>query len=377
MHIVLAPNAFKECLSAPAVAQAMARGVNAAAPDAETRCVPMADGGDGTMESLVAARQGRMAEVTVHDPLMRPVASRYGLIDNDSVAVIEMALASGLWMLREDERNPLRTTTFGTGDLIRHALQRGCRQIIIGIGGSATTDGGIGMAAALGYAFYDDRGERLDAVGGSLPRIARIDSSAVIPELQNASLVIASDVTNPLAGDNGAARVFGPQKGATPEMVETLDQGLLHLDSCWQETFGRSFADIPGAGAAGGLGAGLMAFASAKVRSGFELVAETAHLDEALQHADLVLTGEGKLDEQTRFGKVPAGVGNLAKRYNVPCIALAGKWEGDLSGLHQEGIQAIFAIQPGPVSLETAMNQADEFLAATAEQVIRLWRLHR
>lgn len=375
MKIILAPNTFKESLSAPLVAEAMARGVRKVCPSAETVCIPLADGGDGTMEALVAARDGQKVSCSVHDPLMRKTESTYGTIDDGQTAVIEMALASGLWMLNEEERNPLETTTFGTGELMRHAMEQGCRRILIGIGGSATTDGGIGMAAALGYRFLDKQGSELKPVGGSLPRIHTIDTTAVIPELTDTTCIIASDVTNPLTGSDGAAPVFGPQKGATPEMVSLLDDGLANLNHCWSSTFGTSYAETPGAGAAGGLGAGLMAFCKAESRSGFDLVAETASLEDALRGASLVITGEGKIDDQTRFGKVPSGVAILAQKHGVPCVALAGKLSGDLTALIEQGMAALFSITPGPATLEESMHNAASYLEQTTENIIRLWQL--
>ncbi len=377
MQIVLAPNAFKECLSAPAVADAMAEGILRACPDAEIIKVPLADGGDGTTEALVSARSGRYVDLQASDPLMRPVPVRYGLIDDDRVAVMEMAEASGLWRLQEDEKNPSLTTTFGTGEMMRDALDREVSTIIIGIGGSATTDCGIGMAAALGYRFLNRQGIEILPVGGEMREVAKIDDSNVHPKLKETTIYVACDVTNPLLGPEGAAAVYGPQKGATPEMVLQLEEGLTTIAKRLYEWNGSSLAEIPGSGAAGGLGAGLLGFCGAELHPGFHLVANYARLDDALQGADLVITGEGKIDQSTRFGKVPAGVGNRAKRFGIPVIALAGGIFGDITPLYEEGIVAVFPITQQPVILPEAIRSAKEFLAKTAEQVMRLWLYRR
>lgn len=373
-RIVISPNAFKESISAPAAADAIAQGVLRVLPKAEIMCVPIADGGDGTAESILAARDGRWVELEVHDPLMRPVQSRYGLIDDGRTAVIEMAEASGLRLLETCERNPMKTSTFGTGELLRDALERGCKTIIMGIGGSATVDGGLGMAAALGFGLFDSTGNEIEANGGGLQALARIDAQNVHPKLQEITILIASDVTNPLSGPEGAAAVFGPQKGATPNMVESLDVGLMNAAKRWRETFGIDVAQLPGAGAAGGLGAGLAAFCGAEIRSGFDLVADTVKLDDALQGAHLVITGEGKIDEQTQYGKAPAGVAARAKRFGIPVIGLAGSLSGDLSALYTIGMTALFTIVSGPTSLEDAMANAKTLLADASEQVVRLWQ---
>jgi len=374
MRIVIAPNAFKECLSAPDVAEAIAQGVKCACTEAEIIKVPLADGGDGTAEALVAARGGRMVEMTASDPLMRPVDVQYGLFDDGKAAVIEMAIASGLWRLNEDEKNPLKTTTSGTGEMIRDALERGVRTMVVGIGGSATTDAGIGMANALGYKFLDANGNTLPPTGESMNAVTHIDSSNVHPAVSEATFLVASDVTNPLLGVEGAASVYGPQKGATPDMVETLEQGLSNIEKRWYEDMGVRIGDMPGGGAAGGLGAGLAAFCGAEIRSGFDLVADYAKLDEALDGASLVITGEGKIDASTQFGKVPAGVVKRAKMKCVPVIGLAGAVSSSSASLESQGMMAVFSIVPGPIDLQEAMNRAEEFLQQTTKQVINIWR---
>jgi len=374
MRIVLAPNTFKESLSATRVAEAMKAGVQKVYPNAECICVPLADGGDGTTEALVAAKNGEWRELSVHDPLMRPAQARYGLIDNGQTAVMEMAAASGLWRLQEHEKNPLKTTTYGTGELLRDAIEQGVGKILIGIGGSATNDGGIGMAAALGYRFLDRDNNELQPIGETLNSICKIDSSRVIQAIRQVQIYVASDVTNPLTGKEGASAIYGPQKGATPKMVETLDAGLRNLAERCQEDLGVVIGDFPGDGAAGGLGAGLRAFAQAEIKPGFDLVADVAELNQALQDADLVFTGEGKLDASTRFGKVPSGVAKRAKVYNVPVIGLSGAIEGDAASLQECGIDAVFSIVPGPVTIETALQHAEEWIERTTEQVMRLWQ---
>lgn len=373
-RIVIAPNAFKESISAPAAAEAIKQGVLRVLPDAEVLCVPVADGGDGTAESILAARDGQWIAVEVHNPLMKIITSRYGLIDGGKTAVIEMAEASGLRFIGPSQRDPMKTTTYGTGELLCDALNRGCKTIIMGIGGSATVDGGLGMAAALGYGLFDNNGNRIEANGAGLEMLARIDSENVHPKLRGATILIASDVTNPLAGKQGAAYVFGPQKGATQEMVERLDAGLLNAAKCWRDAFGIDVGDLPGAGAAGGLGGGLAAFCGAQIRSGFDLVADTVQLNEALNGAQLAITGEGKIDEQTQFGKAPAGVAQRAKQFGVPAVGLAGSLSGDLSALYPLGMTALYSITSGPMTLDHAMANAEILLAGASEQVVRLWR---
>lgn len=374
MRFVIAPNTFKECISAPKAAEAIGAGVRRVFPDAEIVLVPLADGGDGTTEALVAARKGRFLEITANDPLMRPVKVRYGLFDDDRAAVVEMAAASGLWRLRKEERNPLKTTTYGTGEMIRDALNRGVRSLIVGIGGSATTDGGIGMAAALGYRFFDRHDNELAPIGESMRLVSHIDKAETIDELKDTQIYVASDVTNPLLGSDGAAQVYGPQKGATPEMVEILEEGLSVMERRWEEDLGVRIGDLSGGGAAGGLGAGLVAFCGAEIRSGFDLVAEYAHLDEALEGATLVLTGEGRMDASSQFGKVPAGVIRKARDKYVPVIGLAGIVAGDSHALIDRGMTALFSITPGPISLSEAFETVEENLRRTTEQVMRLWR---
>jgi len=351
----------------------MEAGIRAAGYDGEIKAVPMADGGDGTIDALVAATGGVTQAVTVADPLGRPVSATFGLLGGGKTAVIEMAQASGLWRLAPAERNPLRTSTKGTGELIRAALEAGATSIIVGIGGSATVDGGTGMADAMGFRFLDSASNRVEGNGGNLLKMKRIDPSTFCPGLRNIRIRVACDVDNPLLGPQGAATVFGPQKGATPDMIDTLEKGLENLARLWEHDLGRAVADLPGAGAAGGLGAGLVAFCGAELVRGFDLVAEAAGLDSTMEGADLVLTGEGRVDPSTAYGKVPAGVARLARGKEIPVVCLAGEMVGALSELHEAGVAAVFSISTGPTDRETSMRETAKLLSHTTEQVIRLW----
>ena len=371
--MVLAPNTFKESLCARDVCKAMEEGSRAAGYRGEIKAVPMADGGDGTIDALVAATGGVTRSVTVADPLGRSVNATLGLLGGGKTAVVEMAQASGLWRLTLAERNPLLTSTKGTGELIRAAIKAGAETIVVGIGGSATTDGGAGMAAALGFRFLDLASNQVEVNGGNLLKIARIESSYVCPEIRGLRIRVACDVDNPLLGSRGAANVFGPQKGATPEMIEILEKGLENLARRWEQDLGCRAADLPGAGAAGGLGAGLVAFCGAELVPGFDLVAEAAGLDDALAGADLVLTGEGRVDQSTVYGKVPAGVARRAQAENIPVVCLTGEVVGDMSELHEAGVTAILSIVAGPTDRETSMQETAMLVSKTTEQVVRLW----
>ncbi len=373
MKILIAPNTFKESLSAPEVCEAIRAGILAAGFEGEIVSVPMADGGDGTMNALVASTDGEIRSVTVSDPLGRPVEAAFGLLGDGRTAVVEMAQASGLWRLSPDERNPLLTSTRGTGELIAAALRAGASTVIVGIGGSATNDGGAGMAQALGYRFLDADSKEVEGIGGALCRIFRIDASDVMPELFSARIRVACDVENPLLGPRGATRVYGPQKGATGEMFDGLEAGLANLAYLWERDLGISVKDHPGAGAAGGLGAGLVAFCGAKLEPGFDLVAEVSGLHKALDGADLVITGEGRVDASTAFGKVPTGVARLVCAAGIPVLCLTGDIAGNCANLHECGITAIFPIVRGPMTLETSMKEAARLIALSTEQVIRLW----
>jgi glycerate kinase len=371
MKVVLAPNAFKGSLTARAAAKAMAQGVSAAQPDAETVEVPVADGGDGVVDILIGALRGEARTATVMGPRGDPVDATFCYVPSLDLAAIEMASASGLALLPEEQRDPMMTTTYGTGELITAALNLGVDRIVIGIGGSATNDGGIGMASALGVSFLDDADDPVEPVGEALQDIQRIDISGLDNRVRHVRIEAVCDVENPLLGTDGAARVYGPQKGATSEQVEELEAGLGNLAKVIARDLGIDVRTMPGAGAAGGLGAGLLAFVDAELRKGVDLILELVGLDDKLASADLVLTAEGHIDFQTAFGKAPAGVAMRAKARHIPCIAIAGSLGAGLDDLHAIGINAMFSLCPGPVSLDQAMAESANYLTAATEQAVR------
>lgn len=373
MSIVLAPDSFKGSLSAAQVAQAMARGVQRVLPKTNLTLLPLSDGGEGLVDSLAAASGGKILDYQVTGPLGEKVTAQMGLMGNGQTAVIEMAQASGLILVPEDKRNPLQTTTFGTGELIKKALDLGCNHLIIGIGGSATNDGGMGMAQALGFRFLDEEGESLGFGGGELARLARIDASSKDPRLEGTTIEVACDVTNPLTGPSGAAHIYGPQKGATPEVVELLDAGLANLDRVLQRDLGKSVGQVPGAGAAGGLGAGLMALLGGRLVSGIELVLDVLEFDAKAKGAQLIITGEGKFDAQSAFGKVPMGVAQRARSLGVPVVVVAGSVLPSADVLHGEGVTAYFSILNQPMTLKEAMERGAELVENQAAQVVRLF----
>jgi glycerate kinase len=372
MKIIAAPNAFKESLSAVGVAQSIAQGVHRVLPNAQVVQVPVADGGDGTVEALVAATKGRIIKKRVTGPLGEPVEAYFGLLGDGYTAVVEMATASGLHLVPNNKRNPMKTTTYGTGELIAAALDQGAQKVIVGIGGSATVDGGAGMAQALGCSLLDGEGQDIARGGQGLAHLSRVDIGKRQPKVASVEAVVACDVDNPLTGPQGAPAVYGPQKGATPEMVEKLDGYLVNYARILQRDLGLEVDRVPGAGAAGGLGAGLMAFLGAQLKSGVEIVIEASKLEEKLAGADLVITGEGKLDGQTAFGKAPVGVSRLAKKHEIPVVAIGGALADDAHEVLEYGIDAIFSILPRPMPLEEAMRGAEEFVARTTEQIVRL-----
>lgn len=372
MRVVIAPDSFKGSLSASLVARAIATGVGKACPGCVIEEIPIADGGEGTLEAMVAARQGEYRTYTVRGPLGVPTAAQLGLLDDGKIGVIEMAQASGLLLVAPEQRNPLLTSTYGTGELMRAALDLGCRELIITIGGSATNDGGLGMLAALGAKFYDADGNELEPVGGSLPHLARIDIAELDPRLSNCHITIASDVTNPLCGPLGATAVFGPQKGATPDMVEVLDQGLRNFAQATLVATGVDVLDLPGAGAAGGLGAALMAYAGGGMRSGIDVVLDTIGIDSHLAAADLVFTGEGRMDEQTAHGKAPVGLARRARQHDCPVVALVGSLGPGYQAVLEQGITGVFPVLSEPADLAYAMEHAAELVADTAFRIMHL-----
>ena len=370
---LLAPDSFKESMTAEQACAAMQRGIVKALPDAQFIYVPMADGGEGTVDALVAARNGRKVELDVSGPfIQQKVQSYFGLIENDQTAVIEMALANGIHLIESSQRNPLLTSTLGTGEIIKAALELSVSKIIIGLGGSVTNDAGAGMAQALGAKFLDENGQAVQVGGGQLAQIQSIDLSQLDPRLKSTEIVIASDVNNPLCGENGASHVFAPQKGATSEMVATLDLNLKYFADLVAQYIGQDFQDIAGAGAAGGLGFGLMAFAGAKIRSGVEIVIEETGLSEKIDQADYVFTGEGGIDFQTKFGKTPFGVAQVAKRFNKPVIAFAGYVGKGIEELYDEGFTAIFGIVDGACDLQTALKNGEKNLERCCVNVVKV-----
>lgn len=375
MRILIAPNAFKGSISAYDAAKAIEEGIRRVMPDADCILLPIADGGDGTAEVLVHGTGGRFINAKVLNPLGRSIATTFALLSDGSTAMIEMANASGLRLITAAERNPLITTTYGTGQLMRAALNIGARKIIIGLGGSATVDGGAGMAQALGARLLDAQGEEIGYGGGSLTNLHAIDLSGLDPRLRECEIIAACDVDNPLVGEHGSAAVFGPQKGATPDMVTQLDANLAHFAHIIQRDLGVDVLRIPGGGAAGGIAAGLIAFCGARLYPGTDLVLDTMALDDHLQGVDLVITGEGRIDGQTAHGKAPVGVALRAKRYGIPVVALAGGIGDGAEALYAHGIDAVMPIVARPMPLEEAMQEARTLLRDTAERLIRVIRL--
>jgi len=373
VKIVIAPQGFKGNLSALRVSQAIDNGIRRVVPSVITAIVPMADGGEGTMQALVDAIGGEMIPVEVTDPLGGRVIAHFGLLSDKVTGVIEMAAASGLNLVPPQKLNPLLTTTYGTGELILAALERGCRKLIVGIGGSATNDGGAGMAQALGAKLLDTKGVPLAFGGAALADLEHIDVTTIDPRLADCDIILACDVTNPLCGPQGASAVYGPQKGATKEMVVKLDAALAHYAEVIERDLGIDVRDVPGAGAAGGLGAGLIAFLKARVLPGVDVVIQATGLIEHLKEATLVFTGEGRLDSQTACGKVPVGVARKAKAFGLPVIAIAGEIANGYQAVYQQGIDAVFSIAPGPISLNQSMVRAEKLIADIAERAIRLF----
>ncbi len=377
MKIIVAPDSLKGSVSSPDAAEAIARGIRRADPHAEIILLPLADGGEGTTDALLAAAGGQRVALSVMGPLGVPLQAEYGLLAPDgSMAIVEMASAAGLGLVPQGRRDPRRTSTYGVGELIRAAAQSGASRLIIGLGGSGTNDGGAGAMQALGVRFWDARGALLPpGIGaGQLTSIARIDMAEFVFPLGEVSVVIASDVTNPLLGVNGASAVYGPQKGATPDMVAEMDDALSHYAALLTRDLGRDVAARPGAGAAGGLGASLMAFLGADVRSGIDLVLDAAGFDQKARGADWVFTGEGRIDAQTLQGKTIAGVLTRCRAMGgIPVIAFGGSVDGEAADLlaHQ-GLAAAFPITPGPMTLEDAIAQGAVLLEQTAERVARL-----
>ncbi|WP_145151233.1 glycerate kinase [Pseudomonas oryzihabitans] len=374
MKIVIAPDSFKESLSAAGVASALARGLRQALPAAEIRECPLGDGGEGTLDAVLAATGGEVREARVTGPLGEPVTARWGWLAEQRAAFVEMASASGLELVPRARRDVRVATSHGTGELLRAALDAGAERLVLAIGGSATNDGGAGVLQALGVRLLDGQGQALAPGGAALSSLASLDVTGLHPRLAAVEVVIAADVDNPLCGPQGASQIFGPQKGASPEQVRELDAALAHFATVTAATLGRDVSEQPGAGAAGGVGFAALAFLQATFRPGIEVVAELVGLEEALQGADLAVTGEGRLDGQTLRGKTPAGVLRLAQRHGVPVVAVAGSLGEGYDALYQQGLAAAFSLVPGPLSLEEALAQAEGLLERTARDIGRLWQ---
>ena len=372
MKFVLAPDSFKECMSSKEVCEVMESGIRKVYPEAEIIKVPMADGGEGTVEALVEATSGTYHTVNVTGPLGNKVDAVFGVLGNKKTAVIEMATASGLHLVKREERNPLITTTFGTGELIKAALDLGVKHIVIGIGGSATNDGGAGMIQALGGKLLDREGNEIGFGGGSLDKIETIDLSQIDSRIKDTVIEVACDVTNPLIGEKGASEIFGRQKGATEEMVKVLDSNLANYANVIKRDLDIDIAYVEGAGAAGGLGAALLAFLNGELKRGIDLVIKHTELKEKLEGADYVFTGEGSIDYQTMYGKTPIGVATIAKEKGVKTIAFAGNVGEGIDILYTGGITAIFSIMLGVSTLENALKNGKENLLVTVENAVRL-----
>lgn len=374
MKVVIAIDSLKGSLSSMEAGMAIKDGILAAKPDAEVIVKPLADGGEGTTDALIEGMNGERIDLTVTGPMHTPVDAYYGYLKDTNTAVMEMASAAGITLVPDSEKNPLLATSYGVGEMINDAIQRGCRNFIIGIGGSVTNDGGIGMLKALGVRFLDENGEDAGEGGQALAKIARIDVSGMNPLLKECHIQIACDVNNPLCGENGSTYVYGPQKGVTEDMKKTLDEAMAHFARVTSETLENDYMNTPGAGAAGGLGYAFLAYTGAALTPGIELILDAVGLEEELSGADVVVTGEGRLDFQTAMGKAPVGVARLAKKYNAKVIAFAGSVTKEATACNKEGIDAFFPILRGVCTLAEAMDPvtARNNMTATVEQVFRL-----
>ena len=375
MKIVIAPDSFKESLTALEVANAIETGFKRIFPNAEYVKLPMADGGEGTVQSLVDATQGRLIEAEVTAPLGNQVKSFFGLSGDGKTAIIEMAAASGLHLVPMDRRNPCQTTSFGTGELIKQALDLGVQHIILGIGGSATNDGGAGMLQALGLRLLDKNGQSIGFGGAALSNLAEIQLVDLDPRLKHVQIEVACDVNNPLCGERGASAIFGPQKGATPEMVKELDAALAHFAQIAERDCGKQIKEQPGAGAAGGMGGGLLLLPNVQLKAGVQIVLDNLKLAEQVKEADLVITGEGRMDAQSILGKTPIGVARMAKQFNKPVIAIVGCLREDYDVVYEHGIDAVFPIIRNLGDLPTILKQGEQNLISTAQNVARLLSL--
>ena len=373
MKIVIAPNALKDCLTTSEAADAIEKGILNAFPEAETVKVPVADGGDGLLDALLTPLNGICHTVEVTGPRYDKIKADFAYFPQQKTAIVEMAKASGLALLPADKRDAEQTTSLGTGELIKVALSLDVTRIFVGIGGSATCEGGIGLATALGLRFLDKNGIPVKPIGTNLGKITKIDTSNMHPKLSGVKIEVVCDVDNPLLGKNGAAYVYGPQKGASPEQVRDLDFGLKNLASIIKKDLGVDVTEITGGGAAGGIGAGMYAYFNASLKPGIDIVLELIKLREKLQDTDLVVTAEGQMDSQTAYGKAPAGVAKCAKEKGIPCIAIAGGVKEDIDELHAIGINAVFSLCPAPITLEDAIKNGSKYLSRISEQIVRAY----
>lgn len=375
IKIILAPDTFKESLSAAELCDAMDAGIKRVVEDAEVIHIPMADGGEGTVDALVSATGGQIEPAVVSGPLEDPITARYGILGDGATAVIEMAEASGLALVPPEQRDPLKTTTYGTGELILSALNRGCRKIIVGIGGSATTDCGTGMAQALGVRFLKDDGRQIEALmnGYLMGEVNDIDLTGLHPAVEQTEFLVACDVDNPLLGPRGAVYVYSPQKGASEDELEVLESRMRHVIGIIEDVTGRSVRDIPGTGAAGGLGAGLTAFLDAELKPGIDIVLEACKFRERIEGARLILTGEGKVDAQTAYGKTIAGVASIGNQMGIPVVVIGGQLSEGAEVLYESGVTSMFSICPGPMTLDYARENARKLVASSTERILRLF----
>jgi glycerate kinase len=372
MNILLAPDSFKDSLPATAVADYMAKGIRRVMPNAQITKLPLSDGGEGLLEALIEPLKGKYIEVEVKDPLNRNIKANYGILDKGKTAVIEMARASGLELLRPNERNPSITSTYGTGQLIKDALDKDCKKLIIGLGGSATNDGGMGLAKALGVKFLNIKGEQIEEGGGALGTLDRIDVSELDKRLTNCEIIAACDVTSPLTGKNGSSLIFGAQKGGDHKTLIQLDKNLSNYAKVIQQDLGKDIKNVKGVGAAGGTAMGLLAFLEAELKPGIDLIMKELQLETHLKQADLVITGEGQIDQQTLSGKTIAGLVKMAKQHQVSVIAIAGKVDQNLEDLYKLGLTATFSIVNQPMNLEEAIENTGQLVESCIENIFRI-----
>lgn len=371
MKIIVVPDSFKDSLSAKNVAENIEKGIQKVMPQAMVSKIPISDGGEGLLDSLVTFSKGSLIDVEVKDPLLRTIPSQFAILGDQKTAVIEMAKASGLELLNMHERNPMRTSTFGTGELIRAALDKGCTKIIVGLGGSATNDGGTGMITALGGKFLDKKGNEIQPGGAGLSELTRIDMSEIDPRMTTCEFVAACDVTNPLTGKEGASKVFGAQKGGNRKQLEQLDKNLKNYAQIVYSDLKIDIDSPEGAGSAGGMGSAMLGFFNAKLARGIDLIIEHLRLEDQVKNADLVITGEGKIDKQTLHGKTIFGIASLAKKYKVPLVVITGTLGNDIEAIYDLGVTAVFSIIDRPMTLKNAKNQAPQLIESCVENIMR------